>query len=309
MKSGREASGLKRRFFTLCLTLALALALGCLAAVQWLTAPRETADPAPAVPSAPAEKGPTLAFLGDGEDAWCAPFFDWLDRWASEEGWTLISYDCEGSAAAQRGQLEDLLRTERVDLVVLYPADRDLETAPLPERDIPVVVLGAGDWPGTCRVGPGPDEPYRSAGDWFGRGAEVLLLADLPDDPRVEEARAGLAAAGVTVLDYGACWSSPVYAKDYVDLALARFPEPDGVLAFSRAGALGTGDALGEARKAKVLCLESGPEALEELALGGLDAVAEVPARSAFQALRLVIPAVLAGERDVVCEVPVELHT
>lgn len=292
---------MKQRFFALCVLCALAVC--CLAGVRLLGAP-ETPSAVPS-PSGTPDDRPTLALFGDGTDAWSREVLDGLGRWAGEQGWELIAYDCNGSATAQQGQVENLARMEKADAAVLCPVGDAEQLAgwveTLGRAEVPVVVLSrrsVGDAPGAASlVCPEDGEPFAAVAGYFqGRGG-LLLLADLPDDPVVETAREALEANGARVLDYGACWGAEDYAKDYLTQALERFPQAGGVVAFSRAGALGAKAALGD-RDTPVLCLEYGPAVEEDLALGRMDAAVEVSASDAIQALETCVPAVRSGEGE-----------
>ncbi len=302
---------MRQRLFALCA--ALVLAVCGLGLVRLLGAPKAP-EVVPA-PSAARPDRPVLAFFGDGTDPWCQEVSDGLDRWADEQGWALITYDCKGSPTAQKGQVEDLVRTEKADVAVLYSVgDGEQLTGwaqTLGEARVPVIALSRqslGDMENVaCRVCPEDAEPYAAIADWFDRG-DLLLLADLPDDPGVETAREALEDSGAEVLDYGACWGNADYAGDYLDVALDSFPQADGVVAFSRAGALGAKNALGD-RDVPVLCLEYGPAVEEDLALGQLDAAAEVPVQSAIRTLGTCIPKVRSGEVEALYPLTVHIRT
>ncbi len=293
---------MRQRFFALCAAVVLAV---CGLGLVRLVGTPEAPDVLP-VPSAAPDDRPVLAFFGSSADPWCEALFDGLDRWAEEQGWALIAYDCKGNLTALEGQVEDLARREQADVAVLYAAGDAEQLADwartLDEAKVPVVALSrrsleAGVAGVTCRVCPEAGEPYASIARRFPAGSGLLLLSDLPDDPEVEAAREGLEANGMRVLDSGACWWVEQYAADYLGRALARFPQPDGVVAFSRAGALGAKGALGDA-DASVLCLEYGPAVEEDLALGRLDGAVEVSAREVLQVLETCVPKVKSGEAE-----------
>lgn len=302
---------MKQRFFALCA--AAALAVCCLGLVRLLGTPKAR-DIVPA-PSASPDERPVLAFFGSSADPWCRELSDGLDRWAGEQGWDLIAYDCKGDPAAQKGQVEDLVRLERADVAVVYPvgnAEQLTDWAEtLSQAKVPVVALSRQSLEVVehvaCRVCPEAGEPYASVAGWF-HGGDLLLLADLPDDPGVETAREALEDNGARVMDYGACWGNETYAADYVTQALERFSRADGVVAFSRAGALGAGDAAGD-EDVTVLCLEYGPAVEEDLALGRIDAAVEVPAQEALQALESCIPKVHDGEGEDFYPLAVHIRT
>ncbi len=302
---------MRQRLFALCAGVVLAV---CgLGLARLLGAPKAP-EVVPA-PSAAPDDRPVLAFFGDGTDPWCQEVSDGLDRWADEQGWALIAYDCKGSPTAQKGQVEDLVRTEQADVAVLCPVGDEEQLTDWVETldgaKVPVIALSRHSLEGVeavaCRVCPEAGEPYAAIAQWFDRG-DLLLLADLPDDPGVETAREALEDGGGEVLDYGACWGNADYAGDYLDGALERFPGVDGVVAFSRAGALGAKDALGNA-DVPVLCLEYGPAVEEDLALGELDAAVEGSAQSALQVLETCIPKVRSGEAEAFYPLNVQIRT
>ncbi len=302
---------MKQRFFALCAGLALAVC--CLGLVRLLGTPK--APPVTPAPSAARSDRPVLAFFGDGTDPWCEAVSDGLDAWADEQGWDLLRYDCRGNPNARKGQVEDLTRLERADVAVLYGVGDAQQLTEwveaLREARVPAVVLSRqslADVPGAaCRVSPEDGELYAAIADCF-PGGGLLLLADVPDDPRVEVAREALEDSGAEVLDYGACWGMEEYAASYLDGALARYPRAGGVVAFSRTGALGAKSALGD-RDVTVLCMDYGPAVEEDLALGRLDAAVEAPAQSALQALETCIPEVKSGQAEAFYPLDVRIHT
>ena len=300
---------MKQRFFALCA--AVALAVCGLGLVRLLGTP-EAPDVRPA-PSAAPDDRPVLAFFGSSADLWWEELFDGLDWWAENQGWALITYDCKGDPTAQKGQVEDLVRTERADVAVLYTVGDEAQlTRTLSEAKVPVVVLSRRSLeavPGAaCRVCPEVGEPFAAIARQFPAGSGLLLLSDLPDDPMVETARETLQANGARALDHGACWWVEQYAGEYLAQALERFPQPDGVVAFSRAGALGAKDAL-DGKDVPVLCLEYGPAVEEDLAQGDIDATVEVPAQEALRALETCIPKVKSGEAEAFYPLDVQIRT
>ncbi len=302
---------MKQRLCALCA--AVVLAVCCLGLVRLLGTPG--APELLPVPSAAPDERPVLALFGASTDPWWEELSDGLDRWADEQGWALLAYDCRGNPTAQKGQVEDLVRREQADVAVLCGVGDGEQLAgcaqTLSEAKVPVIVLSrrsVGDVEGAaCRVCPEDGEPYGSIADWFGRGG-LLLLADVPDDPEVETAREALEDSGARVLDWGACWGGEEYAADYLTRALGSFPGADGVVAFSRAGALGAKDAL-DGRDVPVLCLEYGPAVEEDLALGELDAAVEVSAQEALRALETCIPKVRSGDAEALYPLSVHIRT
>lgn len=247
----------------------------------------------------------TLAFFGDSTDPWCQPFFQELEQWARGEGWELILYDCKGSAAAQRGQAEDLLGTEQARwAVVRLVGDQDQRDELVERLDaagVGVVVLTGladGDLPqgARCAVGPDAQGAFTAAAEYFSGAERVLVLADLADDPRIELARQTLEEAGFQVPIPGASWGLEQYAADYVNWVFVEYQGPvDGVVAFSRRGALGAKGALA-GNGARVLCLEAGEEALTDLALGRIDGVVQLSGQETLSELERVLTALNAGQ-------------
>lgn len=279
---------MKGRF--LALWTVCALAVGAFGLVGLL--PSGEAPPAVvSTASAPPEQAGTLAFFGDSSDPWCRPAMEALPAWAKEQGWGLITYDCKGNPTIRGGQVDDLVRVERADVAVLCGmndhADKTSWSKALRRAGLRVITLSPHgvepDEAVDCALSAAEGQPYLAAGQWLGQGAAVVLLADLPDDPAVEQAREVLERQGVTVLDYGACWSTPQFAQDYAAIAMERWPELDGVVAFGRQGGLGAKAALGDRGKVLCLCWEEAMEA--ELADRRLDAAVEVSGEGILDAL------------------------
>ncbi len=269
---------MKQRFFALCA--AAVLAVCCLGLVRLLGTPK-TPDVLPA-PSAARDHRPVLAFFGDETDPWCAGLSDELDRWAEDQGWALLAYDCKGSAAARQGQVEDLLRTETARAALLYtPGDEDAAQRELLEKaGVTVVTLSL--W-GKADIGPG-DGLGDAIADYLGARRDVLLVADTPEDPRTQAALDALADAALNVVEYGSCWGESGYAEAYLDGALERHPHVGAILCLSREGVLGADEALeaaGERGEISVLSLDPS----EDPALGQADGVLEVSRADVLPAL------------------------
>ena len=262
----------------MCLVLALVL---CVGAALDLAAPKKAPE-APAPTAYPSQPERVLALLGDAQDSWCAPLFDEIRPWAADQGWRLVHYDCAGSVQTQRGQLDDLLRTQAPEAVILYDlGDGDWRAEAverLEKAGVQVVTLSR--W-GEADVGPAPEELWSAAMEGLEGGA--LLLTDLPDDPALSAAQAAL---GDRLLGNGACWATPAYAADYLAQALPLCPQTAAVLCLSREGALGAKNYV-ETRglSVRVLALDPSPETAEDLALGRIDAVAEVSREGLLDAL------------------------
>ncbi len=251
----------------------------CAGAVLRLAWPERTPAPVPDASYAPQPER-ALALLGNAQDPWCAPLFDEIRPWAAEQGWRLVSYDCAGSVQTQKGQLDDLLRTEEVAAAILYDlGDSDWrgEAVERMERaGVQAVTLSRwsdGDL--------GPDPQVLWTADWEGG---VLVLADLPDDPALFAAQTAL---GDKLLGNGACWATPEYAADYLNQALPLYPRTAAVLCLSREGALGAKDYIAERHlNIKAVCLDPDPETAADLALGRVDAWIEVSREGILDALQ-----------------------
>lgn len=309
---------MKRRFFTLFAVLVLA---GCCLVGIRMARPAAPAALPEASPSPSAQAGPTLALFGDSTDPLCEPLFAQLTDWASARGWSLITYDCRGNPTSQTGQLEDLVRNEHADCAVLClpraagneAHSQQQRLAILAKARIPTLTVDSGAYQPAggrvvCRICPAQDEPYATAAGFFGAG-RILLLADLPDDPWVEQAQAVLEARGLDVLGYGACWSNREYAQDYLTAALELYGPVDGVLCASLPGALGARDALGDDAAAKVLCLAQGPAVEDALALGQLDGALTADQSSLFSALQAALPGLPERTAPELCPIRVKLLT
>lgn len=295
---------MKQRLFAFCAVVAL---MACV----WSGAGLLRERSGPSQPSVPAlspvqetQDAATLAFFGSSTDPWCQPFFQELEQWAGDEGWELIQYDCKGSAAAQQGQAEDLLRTEQARwAVVRLVGDQDQRDELVERLDaagVGVVVLtdlADGDLPqgARCAVGPDGQGAFAAAAEYFSGAGRVLVLADLADDPRIEPARQTLEDAGLQVPVPGASWGLEQCAADYVNWVLEYQGPVDGVVAFSRVGALGAKGALA-GKGAKVLCLESNEETLADLALGRIDGVVQISGQEALREVERVLTALNAGQ-------------
>lgn len=274
---------MKKRFYTLCL--AMALALCAVMGLRLLEGPRQSESVSG--PSYPARPQRVLAFLGDGQDPWCAPLFDQLRPWAQDRGWSLVAYDCAGSVQTQRGQLEDLLRSEDAAAAILYDLGNgdwlDEAKEELEKAEVQCVTLSR--W-GEADVGLVPGQPWTAVMKYL--DAPVLLLTDLPEDLRLSAIQEAL---GDRLEGYGACWSTPEYAANYLDQALPLYPQVGGVLCLSRAGALGAKEAVSQtaaspqALRVKVLCVDPDPETEVDLALGRIDAVVDIPQEGVLDAL------------------------
>lgn len=291
---------MKRRFFLFALVSVLALcALTALRLAGSPPAPAPSPSPAPVL--APVAEEPfALAFFGDGTDPWCAPLFEELADWTREKGWRLIAYDCRGSATVRQGQVEDLLRTERAQAALLYVPGGTQSVAG--QRELldkaQVRTLTLGLW-GGADIGPaeglGVALENQALPAFIGAGRDVLLVVDAPEDDPAQAALDALGRGSLNVVEYGSCWRQSQYAREYVSGALERHPYVGAVLCLGREGAWGAAQALeavGGRDEVAVFCLEQSPAAGEDLALGRMDAVAEV----SREGVPAAVEAVLAGQ-------------
>ncbi len=282
---------MKQRFFALCAAVALVvcgLGLACL-----VGAPK--APEAVPVPSAAPDDRPTLAFFGDETDPWCQEVSDGLDRWADEQGWDLIAYDCKGNPTAQKGQVEDLLRTESARAALLYtPGDEDAAQRELLEKaGVTVVTLSL--W-GEADIGPGEGLGDVIA-DYLGARRDVLLVADAPEDTRAQAALDALADTALNVVEYGSCWGESGYAKAYLDGALERHPHVGAILCLSREGVLGADEALEAIGKG---------DEISVLSLDPADGALEVSREDVLPALEAALSGTEAEPLDVILRAPPE---
>lgn len=258
----------------------MGLALCAIVALRLIRTPQTPAAvPTPSYSPRPQR---VLALLGDRSDPWCAPLFDQLGPWAKDRGWSLTTYDCAGSVQTQRGQMEDLLCAEAAAVLLYDLGDREWQTEAverLAEAGVQTVTLSRR---GEADVGPAPGQPWAAAMEYL-NGGRALLLTDLPDDPGLPAIQSAL---GDRLAGHGACWSTPEYAADYLDRALPLYPQVSGVLALSRAGALGAKDYIEEhGLSVKVVTMDPSPETETDLALGRMDAVVEVSPAGILDAL------------------------
>lgn len=298
---------MKRRYI---LAVALTLALLLAGRLFWALWPAplagEPAQPSPTVTSQP--QGQTLALLGSSADPKCAPLYRSLEKWARANGWAFISYDCQGWAVSQKGQVEDLLAHEEVDVAVLYAVGSQEEldgwAKALHDGGCRVITLGQaassqGEEYVDCHISPDAEALAKAAAKLVS-GHWVLLQVDLPGAPSVSATLAALEKAGLEVAEYGACWGQSQYAREYLAGALERHPGVDAVLCLSREGAQGAREAVDARRQSgtvSVLCLDCTPGILEDLTLGGPDAAVGVSLRETTDQLIQAIPKVAQGER------------
>lgn len=271
------------------------------------------APPAPAGASpAPAEKKQTVAFLGSSADPLCAPLFGELKELCVQRGWRLVSYDCKGRSAGQKGQIEDLLRQETVDAAVVWPVLEGEEAdAPLKAlaAKCPVVTAGQRPSPSVAKttashVGADETEQLRALAEYLKenmeRGQGALLLTDLPDEDAEERIKRVFSTQGVDILDNNYTWTGAVYAQRYLTTALDEIENVGAVVCVSRAGTEGAWNTLQEKNlrdKVKIVSLVYEPAMADDLALGALDAAATVSPKETAKRLAELLPKALKGER------------
>lgn len=302
---------MKRRYI-LAVALALALALAArLFWAFWPALPEEgTPPPSPAV--SPQAQSRTLALLGSSADPQCAPFYHSLEAWARANGWAFLSYDCYGWSTSQKGQVEDLLAHEKADVAVLYAVGSQEEldgwAKDLYDGGCRVITLGQsagkdGEAYVDCHMGLSAQALSRAVTDrmipdFLGQRREVLLVVDVPEDPSAQRALDALGDTVLNVVEYGACWGQSQYAREYLEGALERHPHVAAIFCLSHAGAQGAREALrlgGWGEDTAVLALDCGPELLEDVALGEVDAAAGLSLEETAQQLTQAIPRVAQG--------------
>lgn len=295
---------MKRRLTAL-LAMAVVLVAG-LAAIRWTP---KTALPELS-PSAPPEKAPvTLASLGDGSDAWWEEVEEELADFCQARGWAYTAYDCRGSALIQADQAAQLAREESADLAVVYAADGS-------DAAQWVETLEKSGWR-VAAVGPkvegaawsaGYDETgLAAAAAEFFRGAQgVILLPDVAGDPRLEAVQTVFAQEGVPALEAGSTWGDVDFGRDYLVGALERYPQADGVVAFSRTGVLAGAEALEGREDVKILCLTCSDALKEEIDDGRLAGALEPSASQAAETLKEALPQLAEGKRPAGIELKIE---
>lgn len=294
------------RATALCLVLALAITL---LYALWPPAP-PAAQPAPSLKSEPTH---TLALLSSKTDPRSQGLYDGLEKWAKEENWSFVSYDCQGWSVSQKGQVEDLIRNEKADVAVLQPVgtqeELDSWVSLLYESGCQVITLGqaAGENAQShvaCHIGLdaktlGEAVSAQLVPQYLGQRREVLLVADVPEDPSTQKALDALGNTALNVVEYGSCWGQSQYAQEYLSGALERHPYVAAVLCLSHPAALGAREALrlgGRGEETTILALDCGPELLEDVALGQVDAALAVPTSSVLEALTRAIEKAVGGD-------------
>lgn len=297
----------------MCAALVLVLlVLGLL--LKGLLAPAPAPAPTPSAKPAPEA---AVVLLGDGSNPLCAPLYPALEELCAANNWRLVTYDCKGSAASQKGQIEDVLRVETADAAVLFSV---LDQEALDEQvqalgaKCAVVTVGQRAKGGAAaHVGGEEDGQLRAVAAWLrgdrkGRG-RALLLTDEPDEAAEERCIKALSKGKVTVLDNNYTWGGAFYAQRYLNSALETFPETDAVLCASPSGVQGAAAALEEKKLrdgVKIVALDYDPSLADALALGNLDAAAALSPTEAAEAVTRLLPKVLSQEK--LQEKPLEYH-
>lgn len=264
-----------------------------------------------AVSPSPAAEKQTVVFLGSSADPLCEPLFSDLETLCTQQGWRLISYDCKGRAAGQKGQIEDFLRTEAADAAVLWPVlegeELDGQIKALAGQ-CPVVTVGQR--PGTAaarltasHVGADGTEQLRTLAGYLkknvAKGQGVLLLTDLPDEDAEERIRRVFSVEQVDILGNNYTWGGAVYAERYLKTALDEVENVGAVVCVSRAGTAGTWNTLQEKDlrdRVKIVSLSYEPAMADDLALGELDAAVTVSPKETAECLAELLPKALKGE-------------
>lgn len=268
--------------------------------------------PAAAVTPTPGAEPPVAAFFGSSADPLCEGLFDDMEELCRREGWRLISYDCKGKPVSQKGQTEDLLRTETADVAVIWPV---LEAEELDEaieplaKQCPVVAVGKRPEGKAARliaayVGEDEQEQLAALAEYLQAGQDnvqgALLLTDIPDKPLEARYQRELSALHVEVLGNNYTWTGAVYARRYLITALDDIPGVDAVICTSRPGTEGTWNTLREKElRDKVLIVRLGwdQRVEDDLAVGALDAAVTVSPEELARRLGEVLPKALKGEK------------
>lgn len=280
-------------------------------AVAWAVGAALSRKPVPpAEAPSPMATEKVVAWFGSSSDPFCAPLYDAIEETCRANGWRLLSYDCKGRAAGQKGQIEDFLRTEQADAAVLYSVMEESELngqVKALAAACPVVTVGqrAGTTAGryvAAHIGGEERQRTQTLAEYLaenGRGKTALLMTEVPDEKMEREMIDGLSAGNVSVLDHNYTWGGQVYAERYMNTALDTFSEVDAVVCISRHGAAGAQAVLTERGlrdRAKIVSLCYDPAMADDLALGLLDAAVAFAPQEAGEKLSEVLPAVLAGK-------------
>lgn len=253
-----------------------------------------------------------IAFFGSSQDPLCAPLFSAMEELCGEKGWRLISYDCKGRAAGQKGQMEDFLRTETADIAVVFSLleqeELDRQAKALAAQ-CPVVTVGQAVNVSARRyvaahVGGDETERARTLAEYLKKnrkaGQGVLLLTDLPDEEAERRIQRAFSDQRVEVLGKNYTWNGAVYAERYLTTALDDIDNVGAVVCTSRHGTTGTWNTLQEKDlrdRVKIVSLFYEPAMADDLALGELDAAVAVSPKEAAELVAEVIPKALNKEK------------
>lgn len=287
---------------------ALVFALALLWALGAALSPRP--EPPAEPPSPAAVDGRVVAWFGSSSDPFCAPLYDVMEEVCRANGWRLVSYDCKGRTAGQKGQIEDFLRTEKADAAVLYSVMEESELngqVKALAAACPVVTVGqrAGTIAGryvTAHIGGEERQRTQTLAKYLvenGRGEKALLMTEVPDEKMERETTDGFSEGNVSILDHNYTWGGQVYAERYMNTALDTFSEVDAVVCISRHGAAGAQAVLTERGlrdRAKIVSLRYDPAMADDLALGVLDAAVAFAPKEAGERLAETLPDLLDGK-------------
>lgn len=285
-----------RRRLTALLAMAVVLVAG-LAAIRWTP---KTALPALS-PSQPPQEAPvTLASLGTLSDPLWEEVEESLSDFCQERGWAYTAYDCAGDEAVQAAQAAQVARDGTADLAVVYavaPQTAGEWVKTLKKSGCPVLCVGAEVEGAAWSVSCDETDLAAAAARFFQNAKGVLLLPDVAGDPRLEAVQTVFAQRELPVLEAGSTWGDVDFGRDYLVDALGRYPQADGVVAFSRTGALAGAEALEGRADVKILCLTCSSALEEELAGGRLAGALRPDAAQAWEALKKALPRIAEGKR------------
>lgn len=288
-----------RRKLTVLLALAVTLTLG-LALGRWSPWTAPTPQPTLTASPVPGPAPVTLALLGASTDPWQAELDGALEELCQGRGWAYMSYDCQGDGRTQVAQAALLTRTGEADLAVVCAADPD-EAAEwvqtLEEGGCPVVALGETVPGAAWGVSFDQTDLAAAAAEFFQGAKGVLLLPDLAQDPRTEVILTAFPQKGVAVLETGSTWGDVDFGRTWLAAALERQPQADGVVVYSRTGALAAAQTLEGREGIRTLCLTCSAELEEDVAQGRLTAALRPSLPKAVEALEELLPQVVEGKR------------
>lgn len=285
---------MKRRLsalFALAVTLVLGLAL-----TRWTP---QTVRPALS-PSVPPEEAPvTLASLGALSDPWWERVEGELADFCQKRGWAYTAYDCQGSGETQAAQAAQLARDGTADIAVVCAVEAEEAgewVKALADSGCSVVTLGARVEGAVCGATYDETNLADAAADFLQGSRGVILLPDVTEDARLESVQSVFSQRGLPVLETGSTWGDVDFGRDYLTAALARWPQADAVVAFSRTGVLAGAEALEGRKDVKLLCLTCSPALEEEIAEGRLTGALTPSVQDGIEALQTLLPQVAEGK-------------